>query len=377
MNFFKKNWLWVAFTVLLLLGVYYFRDIVTYLVLAWVLSLLGRPIMIAIMRYGRVGRFRIGKTAAALLTILVFYSVLVGLVMLFVPTIVQQARHLAQVDYQALGAKFQEPLGYVSDQLHRLGILQPEESLASKAQAVASTTLRPTLLGDFLGTFFNAAGNVALTITAVTFILFFFLQDSRMFEDILHALVPTHWENNIRHALTDSSAVLTSYFRGLMLQLLSFASVVTLLLWILGVPNALLIGVFGGLFNIVPYLGPIIGQVFALFITLSSGIELPLDMLWPQLAKVVGSFVVAQFLDNNILGPMIFSKSVKAHPLEIFIVTLMAAKVGGVMGMIVGIPVYTVLRVFARTFLSEFKVVQRWTEHLESPADEEEAPAGA
>ena len=81
--------------------------------------------------------------------------------------------------------------------------------------------------------------------------------------------------------------------------------------------------------------------------------------------------MVTQFLDNMVISTIIFSKSVQAHPLEIFIVTLVAAKLGGVVGMVIGIPTYTLLRVIARTFFSEFKVVQRLTEHL----DEEEKPA--
>jgi predicted PurR-regulated permease PerM len=370
LSIFNRNWLWVIGFGLLAAAVYYFSDIVTYIILAWVFSMLGRPLMYFFRRYLRVGRFNIGPAGAALLTILTFYLVFVGLLLLFVPTIVHQARQLADVDYQAIGQKLQVPFANMDAQLHKLGLLKPNESLATRTQEVLSTVVKPTLLGDFIGSFFGIAGNLVVTITAVTFILFFFLEDSRLFEEILHAIVPTAWEAKIRHALQESADVLTRYFAGLVIQLLCFASMITILLWIMGVPNALLIGAFGGLFNIVPYVGPIFGQIFGIFITLSSGIEMPFDLLWPQLAKVVVAFVITQFFDNNIVGPMIFSKSVKAHPLEIFIVTLAAAKIGGILGMVIGIPAYTVIRVFARIFLSEFKVVQRWTEHLE----EEEKP---
>jgi len=74
--------------------------------------------------------------------------------------------------------------------------------------------------------------------------------------------------------------------------------------------------------------------------------------------------MVMQLLDNFILQPNIFSKSVKAHPLEIFIVVLMGAKIGGIIGMVVAIPIYTVLRVLAKVFLSEFKVVQSITKGI-------------
>ncbi len=364
-NFFNRNWLWVLGTAALAGLAYYFSDIVTYFLLAWVLSLLGRPPMAFFMKYGRIRQFHIGQSGAALLTILLFFGVVTGLLFLFVPTIVTQARHLASVDYQAIGEKLRVPFASLDAQLHQFGLLQSGESLATKVQEIAGSWIKPTLLGDFLGSFLGVAGNLVLTVTATTFILFFFLQDSRMFEEILHALVPNHLEPKVRHALDDSATMLTRYFGGLLIQMACFATMITVLLLLMGAPNALLIGAFGGLLNVIPYLGPILGQIFGCFIMLSYGIELEFALLWPQLVKVVVAFAITQFIDNNILMPTIFSNSVKAHPLEIFIVTLMAAKLGGVVGMVIGIPVYTVLRVIARVFFSEFKVVQRWTEQMD------------
>jgi predicted PurR-regulated permease PerM len=163
----------------------------------------------------------------------------------------------------------------------------------------------------------------------------------------------------------ESSEMLSRYFGGLLTQVAAFSITVSIILWILGVDNALLIGAFGGIFNIIPYIGPILGMVFGLFLTLSSHLDLDFAMMLPLLLKVAVAFGATQFIDNNFVGPMIFSKSVQAHPLEIFIVTLVAAKIGGVVGMVVGIPVYTVLRVIGRVFFSHLKVVQRLTVHLD------------
>lgn len=363
----QRNWLWIGGGLFLLGCLYYFSDIVTYLLLAWVLSMLGRPVMVFLQRRVRVGRFRLGQDVAALLTILVFYGVLVGFVLIFVPTIVEQARNLASVDYQALGEKFKAPMAKWDIQAHRLGLLAKGESLTTKAQELAGNWLKPTLLGDFVDAFVSTAGNIVVTLTAVTFILFFFLKDSSLFIDILHAFVPNNQETKVRHAVRESSEMMTRYFVGLVAQAFAFALSITVMLLLLGIPNALLIGVFGGLFNIIPYVGPILGAIFGCFITLSSTLDAQADLalLWPPLVKVLGAFAATQFLDNNFVGPMIFSNSVKAHPLEIFIVTLIAAKLGGIVGMVIGIPVYTVLRVIARVFFSELKLVQRLTNHLE------------
>ena len=82
---------------------------------------------------------------------------------------------------------------------------------------------------------------------------------------------------------------------------------------------------------------------------------------WGYIAILAGIFVFAQLIDNYIFQPIIYSNSVKAHPLEIFIVLLMAGYVGGVVGMLIAIPAYTVIRVFAAKFLSHVKFVRMLT----------------
>ena len=119
--------------------------------------------------------------------------------------------------------------------------------------------------------------------------------------------------------------------------------------------------------NVIPYIGPIIGAMFGIFITISSNLDLSFysEML-PMILWVMGAFAAMQMLDNFILQPYIFSTSVMAHPLEIFIIILVGAKIGGILGMVVAIPTYTVIRVIARSFLSEFKIVQRMTQNMDS-----------
>ncbi len=365
MNFLNRNFFLLLGLAALAAIVYYFSDIVAYILIAWVLSMLGRPLLVFYRKHLRIGRFRMGASTAAMLTILTFYALLTGLLLIFVPTIVAQARNLSTVDYQAIGEKLRPMFFNLDVQLHQVGLLTPGESLATKTQEALFNWFKPTLVGDFLGQFLGVAGNVVVTFASVTFILFFFLQDSHLFTGIVHAVVPDHQEHKVQTAVNESSEVLTRYFRGLVIQLAVFSVATSLILWLLGVKNALLIGAFGGIFNVIPYIGPILGILFGAFITVSSNLDVELAILLPMLLKVAVTFFSVQALDNNFVGPMIMSKSVQAHPLEIFIVTLVAAKIGGVVGMVIGIPVYTVLRVIARNFFSQFKLVQRLTERLD------------
>ena len=365
MAFINRNFVFILSSFIVAAMVWYFSDIVTYLLLAWVLSLLGQPLMQFFTQKVKIGKHKIGNAGAALLTLATFFAMLVGLLLIFVPTLMHQANNFANLDYAAIEQKLQAPFAYLDALAHQLGILKPKESVSTKTQETLLLWFKPSLVSDIVGAIFSTAGNIVVAISAISFILFFFLEEKGLFAGIIHSIVPTDAEPKVLQAMDESSAVLTSYFKGLLTQLGAFSVMITVLLLLFGIPNALLIGVAGGLLNIVPYVGPIIGLVFGWFITLSSGLNLEIQEISFMLLKVAGVFLTVQAIDNLFLSTLIFSKSVKAHPLEIFVVTLMAAKIGGVAGMVLGIPVYTVGRVIARTFFSQFKLVQRLTDHLD------------
>jgi predicted PurR-regulated permease PerM len=159
--------------------------------------------------------------------------------------------------------------------------------------------------------------------------------------------------------------MLVRYFEGILAQI----SILTLFLWLLltvvGVPNALLIAFFGAVVNVIPYIGPFIGMAFGLIVTICSSLDFDFYVQTvPLLVKVIVIFFSMQALDNLLLQPFIFSKSVKAHPVEIFVVIVVGSKMAGMVGMVVAIPFYTALRVIASIFLSEFKIVQQLTAQL-------------
>ncbi|MGB0424108.1 MAG: AI-2E family transporter, partial [Flavobacteriales bacterium] len=132
-----------------------------------------------------------------------------------------------------------------------------------------------------------------------------------------------------------------------------------------GIENALLIGFLAGIINLVPYLGPIIGACIALFVTLTTGLSAETGIeLIPLMGRIVLVFAIVQLTDNFLIQPYVFSTSVKAHPLEIFVVISIAGTLAGVTGMILAIPAYTLIRIVAKEFLSGFKIVDSLTKNL-------------
>ena len=165
--------------------------------------------------------------------------------------------------------------------------------------------------------------------------------------------------------MSNTSKMLTRYFGGLVAQISIIAVLLSIGLSILGVENAFLIAFLASIFNVIPYVGPIIGGVLALTLTLTTNLDLDFNSeMLPLLGKIAIVFAIVQLLDNLLIQPIIFSNSVKAHPLEIFLVISIAGTLAGVTGMVLAIPAYTLIRIIAKEFLSGFKVVDSLTRNI-------------
>lgn len=362
-----SRYLALAFS-LLLIGslVYFFADLVAYVLISFVLSMIGQPFMRFFQSHLRFGRFHAGPNTAAVLTLLTFFLFIGLLVVMYIPLVIQQAESLTHVDYSAIASALEEPLREFQQFLGRYGI-EPEEVTVEKLVAeLLSGWFDPALIGTSLGSIVEVIGNLFIGLFSVVFITFFFLREQGLFVNALVALVPEEYEHNVRHAMALITRLLSRYFVGIVVQITIITIYVTLALSLLGIPNALLIGFFAALINVIPYLGPIIGALFGIAITISTNLHLDFytEML-PLLLKVLAVFGSMQLLDNMVLQPWIFSTSVLAHPLEIFLIVMMGARLSGITGMILAIPAYTVLRVIALAFLSEFPVVRKLAGRLQ------------
>lgn len=451
-----NNWsryLAIAISLFLIGAVfYYFSDIVAYVLVAWVLSMIGLPIFEFYKKY-----LKTGNSGSAGLTLVTFIFLFSGLVWVFVPSIINQAQNLAGIDYESLVESLEEPINSLNNILVEKGLMEgeiilsedemandttlnsieisteqiekdtiqiaelegPENQLTStfisidsillengdtvtktnitlqvninhpNEETVAPVIIDPTAeikhtdtpiekiqkrifaafnpgqIPQLFSTLIGFMGNLLIAIMSILFIAFFFLKEQGLFLNALQAIVPRKYEKEVIHALDDSSRLLRRYFVGVSIQVTTITIFVSIILTIFGVKNALLIAFFAALINVIPYLGPVIGAMFGVLITISSNLDLPFyqEML-PLIFIVIGTFAAMQLLDNFVLQPFIFSNSVSAHPLEIFIVILVGAKLSGIVGMVLAIPVYTVIRVIAKSFLSEFRLVQKLTKKL-------------
>ncbi|TAE50243.1 MAG: AI-2E family transporter [Bacteroidetes bacterium] len=361
-----KERLWIIIpSVLLSLGLlWYFRGIVGYVLVAAVLSLIGQP-LIGMLDKVQFRKFRLPNALKALLTLVLMYGILGILFLQLIPPIVEQGAQLQNFDVSRIESSVHDPLHDAEVALRGYRIytdsLSLEEYLSQRALTFASAINVSGIVNSIAG----YTGDFFVAFFTVSFIAFFFLKDRSLFARIALTLTPSKYITQVKTILSETRRLLSRYFIGMLIELLLVWGLVSLGLWIFGVPNSLLIGFFAGLLNVIPYVGPLLGAALGGTLTLISGLQLELySETLPMVAKAVAVCIVVQWIDNFVVMPYISSNSVKAHPLEIFLVTIAAAQIGGIGGMILAVPTYTVLRLIAREFFSHFKVVQSITREM-------------
>ncbi|HXH18862.1 MAG TPA: AI-2E family transporter [Chitinophagales bacterium] len=339
---------------------WYFSNILTYLLIAGLLSLVGQPLM-EFIATRKIRRFTVPRTLAAFMTMGVMLLIALMFISIFIPLVVKEANMISRIDTAQLAAAFEKPFRSVESFLRDAGVLK-NESLSHYLQHRLKSVISFTNVSNLLGTIVGFTGNLFVSFVSVMFILFFFLKEKDLFYRIIKAFTPAEYEQNTDKAFHGAKHLLTRYLLGILGQIIILAVILFIGLSIIGVRSALLIAFFGAILNIIPYVGVIIAFVIGTLIAIAEvfPIEFYPGMFW--LAVKMGIvFWLAQLIDNFITQPLIFSSSLRTHPLEIFLVILAGGTAGGVFGMILAVPAYTVLRVIAKEFFSEFKIVRELT----------------
>jgi len=244
--------------------------------------------------------------------------------------------------------------------------IQHRDELEVMARGWLSSFFNVEEMQLIFGSALNFVGNFLATIVSASFLAFFFLKDKNLLRNIILSILPKKHEPKVIAVMEESRKVLSRYFIGLILELLGVMILTTIGLLIIGLnlQMAVTIGFLAGLFNIVPYVGPIIGGVVGIFIGITNYLEMDLyTVILPLVGKMVIVSAVVQIIDNNILQTVIFSNSVKAHPIEIFLVIVVAGSLAGIGGMICAVPLYSVLRVIAKNFFSHFRFIKSLTQN--------------
>ncbi len=346
----------LALIFIALLFIYKIQTILVYIIISLILALIATPIVEFLKR-----KLKFPNTLAVAVTLVLFLLFLFGLIMLFVPLIISQSNNLSLLDTHSIKIRsielYEQVDTYLSKREIDLDTLLKKSDITSK--------LNFSFLTDFFNSIIGTVSSFGIGLATTLFITFFLLKDKVQFLVGIKKILPDSSEEKILNSADKTKQMLTRYFIGLIIQLTIICILYLIVLLIFGVENSFVIAFLCAILNIIPYIGPLIGSVLAGVLTMLSNInnDFQTETLPTTLYVIIG-FCVVQVIDNNISSPIIFSKSVNSHPLEIFLVILIIGTLFGITGMIIAIPLYTILKIIGKEFFPENKVVKVLTKNI-------------
>ncbi len=364
MTWLKKWYVWIPFIILVVVFFYFFTDILVYILIALIISLMGHPI-VRFLDSLRYKKLKMPHFLSALISLIVVISVLLTLVLLIVPVIINQAQYLSTVDLNGILDSLRGPMASLDLSLRKYGLIAETDSVENMLFTYIGSFLNSVNIKAFAGDLLGMAGKLSVGLFSVIFLSYFFMRDDQLLYKGLKSFTPRDSHDEIARILFYSKKMLSRYFLGLFAELVCVIALISIGMYIIGLENALFIGVLAGIFNIIPYIGPLIGGAIGCMIGLTTlSPEVFADQSGMLILQMLIVFVTTNLIDEFVLQPTIFSRSVKAHPIEIFIIILMAGTLFGPIGMVLAIPTYTLLRIIAIEFFSHWDFVQNLTQNL-------------
>ena len=346
---------------------WYFRSVLIYILIAVVVSLIAKPIMKQLQKLNIKGK-KLPDWFLAAFTLLIILVLFFTLITMVVPIVSSIVKGISLSSIEQSARYVAEPLANFNEMLRQtFPKLGNEFRIEVAAVQEIQKMFNPAIFSSVIGSAASAVTSFGIGLFSVVFISFFFIKDDDTFTKIVTALVPDRHEKETAKAIADIGHLLSRYFSGVMVEVLGVALINfigLLLIARLGFNAAIGIAFLTGILNVIPYVGPlaggVIGTTLGLVIKYSSAVPIGLDVSFMAFTAIlIAIFCFTQLVDNFLYQPVIYSTSIKAKPLEIFIVLLIAGHLGGPLAMIVAIPSYTVVRVIAFRFFRRFKAIRR------------------
>ncbi len=348
---------------------WFLRMVLLFIILAAVLALIAHPLFKQLMKI-RVGKFHMPDALAGILSIASVFGIITVVLLIVTPVIGHVIGDISTANIENLSHTVALPLQGVNSLIFEYF---PQVGSDFRIEAVVLEQLKSVYdtssISSMVGSLTSLIALIGVTLFATVFISFFFVRKPQIIRMMFTSLVPDKYEKLMSESLDEIGNLISRYFVGLALDILGVSTLYFLgflLVAKMGFGYSIGIAFLMGFLNIIPYIGPLMGCVLGLSLSLtikyicvtSFGAAVGLG---PFVGIILGIFAVTQCIDAYLFQPFIYSNSIKAHPLEIFLVLIIASQVGGLIGIVSAIPSYTVLRVIARKFFSSYKAVQRLT----------------
>ena len=326
------------------------RPILIYLSISLIITIILNPLILFLKT-----RLKFNNSLAAITSMSGLILIIGLLIKSFIPLLVEQARNLSLLNSTELQTSVNKIIEKYSD----LYFTNDSNFINSIINSKLFSQLDLSYITELLNNIIAGLGSFSIGILTIIFITFFFLRDSEIIIYKIKLLIPKGIKSNVNESISQINALLSRYFLALIIQITILFILYLILLSIVGINNILIIAFLCALLNLIPYLGPLISGFLLTILTLTNYIDIDFGaIILSKVIYVVIGFVIVQAIDNFLIQPILFSKSVKSHPLEIFLVILIFGYIFGVTGLILAVPCYTIIKVILRTIYSKNLVVK-------------------
>ncbi|WP_327083734.1 AI-2E family transporter [Streptococcus suis] len=193
----------------------------------------------------------------------------------------------------------------------------------------------------------STASQIIVAILIMPFILFYLLRDGQYLNKHITQYLPTKWREPIGTVLSDVNGQLSNYVRGQVTVAIIVALMFSVMFSIIGLSYPITLGVMAGFLNLIPYLGSFLAMIPAVILGLIAG---PI-----MLIKVLVVFMIEQTIEGRFVTPLIIGSSLSIHPITILFVLLTAGQMYGVLGVLLGIPIYASIKVLVKAAFEWYK----------------------
>ena len=344
----------IFLAVLIFLG-YIFYNVLIYILLAIIFASVGSPLMKLLQKI-KMKNKTCSPSAAAGITLVILLGLVSLCFYILIPFVVKEVEAVYAID-PALYTNALNSWLYQADMfLYEKGFLDANKHIGDMLLTQVKSFIGTISISQVAGNIFSFAGSFFILVFSVIFLSFFALKDKEIFFKMVRRAIPVSYRDNYDRILTQSRVQIVRYFSGVLLDNIILGVAVGIACYFAKIPNALLIGFLAGVFNIIPYVGPFIAMGIGLAVSIISLLptEPTAEMFTILLWKFAIIFAVLKAIDTFVLTPIIFGKSIHVHPVEIFIIILLAGYVSGITGMIFAVPAYSMIRIIVKEFFGEY-----------------------
>lgn len=204
-------------------------------------------------------------------------------------------------------------------------------------------------IGDWMFTHILDAASIIVSIVLIPFIVFFLMKDGRQFKKEFVRFVPNRYFEFSLYLLHKINMQVGNYLRGQVLDATIVGSLAVCALWLLEVKYFLIIGIFAGIANLIPYFGPITGAAIAVIVSILQTGSFNLAFY------VIIAFIIIKLIDDTVILPLVMSKSVHINPLTVLLAIMIGGKLFGIIGMLLSIPVAGFIKVVAQESIINYR----------------------